>query len=218
MRSAGGLGARLIGDLHDRHVAGRRVRRLADRIATLLPPAADVLDIGCGDGTLACEIVRRRADVTIRGLDVLVRPGSAIPVEPFDGVRVPLDDSSVSAALLVDVLHHAVDPMTLLREACRVAREAVIIKDHLRDPALGVLTLRLMDWVGNARHGVALPYTYWSRREWQRAFRDTGLVVEQCVTALRLYPMPASLMFDRALHFIALLRPPGALRSGAGGR
>ena len=107
-----------------------------------------------------------------------------------------LNDSSVAAVLLVDVLHHAQDPIGLLREAGRVARKAVIIKDHLRDPVLGTLTLRMMDWVGNARFGVALPYAYWSRSEWRDAFCDAGLSMEQWSTDLRLYPMPASLLFE----------------------
>ncbi len=126
MKSAG-RGA-LIGALHERHVAGRRVRRLADLLAGMLPPGADVVDVGCGDGTLAREIVRRRPDTAIRGLDVLVRPESVIAVEPFDGAHLPLGDASVNAVLLVDVLHHTLDPMQLLRESRRVARDVVIIK------------------------------------------------------------------------------------------
>lgn len=218
MTSPGGAGGRLIGLLHDRHVVGRRVRRLADQLAELLPANTDVLDIGCGDGLIARELVLRRADVAIRGLDVLVRPDAAIPVDPFDGSHVPLDNGSVGTAILVDVLHHAEDPTGLLREACRVSRDAVIIKDHLRDSALASLTLRVMDWVGNARHGVALPYRYWSSGQWQRAFAETGLRVDHFTTNLRLYPMPASLIFDRELHFIARLRPGdsrGSVPAGA---
>jgi len=204
----GGIAGEVIGRIHDRHVAGRRVRRLADHLAPLLPPGADVVDVGCGDGVLAREILRRRTDVAIRGLDVLVRPRTAIPVQPFDGRRLPLGDASAGAVMFVDVLHHAENPMDLLRDACRVARDAVVIKDHLRDPLLAAATLRLMDWVGNARHGVSLPYAYWTRREWQRAFEGLGLAVERCTTSIRLYPAPASLVFDRGLHFVALLRPP----------
>ena len=32
-------------------------------------------------------------------------------------------------------------------------------------------TLRFMDWIGNARHGVALPYNYWSAQEWTLALQ-----------------------------------------------
>jgi hypothetical protein len=63
-----------------------------------------------------------------------------------------------------------------------------------------------MDWVGNARHGVALPYNYWSRAEWTRAFDAAALEPTTMVSRLGLYPAPASWLFDRSLHFVAALR------------
>jgi hypothetical protein len=62
-----------------------------------------------------------------------------------------------------------------------------------------------MDWVGNARHGVRLPYKYLSRAEWDRAFDQSRLAVRRWQSALSLYPAPASWLFDRSLHFIAML-------------
>jgi hypothetical protein len=59
------------------------------------------------------------------------------------------------------------DPMTLLHEAARVARQSVIIKDHTRDRMLAGPKLRFMAQVGNARFGVALTYNYWPRQKWQ---------------------------------------------------
>ena len=64
--------------------------------------------------------------------------------------------------------HHARAPESLIAEAARVARKAVIVKDHLAESPLDRLTLRMMDWVGNAPHGVALPpYNYASRETWR---------------------------------------------------
>ena len=193
--------------LHDRHVLGRRVRVLSTHVAELLPPGARVLDVGCGDGLMARAVLDRRPDLDIRGIDVLVREGAAIPVAPFDGTRIPAADKSVDAVMFVDVLHHTTDPTVLLREAARVARQAVVIKDHLADAPLAGLTLRFMDRVGNARHGVALPYTYWRRAQWQQAFDALGLVVEVWREQLSLYPPVASAIFDRSLHVVTRLRP-----------
>jgi SAM-dependent methyltransferase len=193
--------------VHERHVLGRRVRVLAAHIAELVPRGARVLDVGCGDGLLARAVLDRRPDVVIEGIDVLVRPDAAIPVAPFDGARIPVGDKSVDAVVFVDVLHHTTDPTTLLKEAARVAREAVIIKDHLADAPLAGLTLRFMDRVGNARHGVALPYTYWRRAQWRRAFDDVGLTVDVWREDLGLYPPIASAVFDRSLHVLTRLRP-----------
>jgi len=55
-----------------------------------------------------------------------------------------------------DVLHHTQDPAVLLREAVRVSRSFVLLKDHLDENILDDVTLRLMDWVGNRPHGVVL--------------------------------------------------------------
>ena len=149
---------RLLDRLHEGAVYPRRVRVLGERIADLLPREAGVLDVGCGDGSVARALLARRPDVRVEGIDVLVRPDAAIPVMHFDGRTIPHEDGSFDAAVVVDVLHHADDPDALLRETVRVARRCVVVKDHLTDGFLAEPTLRFMDSVGNRRHGVALPY------------------------------------------------------------
>ena len=196
----------LLGAVHGSVVHGRRVRVLAGHVARLLPSGAHVLDIGGGDGRIASEVMRLRPDVRVTMVDVLPRPGALLPVIAFDGVHLPLADGSVDAAMLVDVLHHADEPLALLREAARVARRCVVVKDHLADQPLARARLRLMDWVGNARYGVNLPYGYWTEGEWREAFASSGLEVDARETRLGLYPPPASLVFEDGLHFVARLR------------
>jgi SAM-dependent methyltransferase len=171
-----------------------------------------VLDVGCGDGLLGRTIRNRRPDVALTGMDVLVRPATHIPVQEFDGLTLPVDDLAVDVILLVDVLHHADDPMRLLKEAARVARQAIVIKDHVQAGWVDRQTLRIMDWTGNAAHGVALPYNYWSAREWTLALQRIGAAIDTWNTDLGLYPWPASLLFDRTLHFVARVGAGPALR------
>ena len=192
-----------IARVHSGYVAGRRVAVLAGHLAELLPRDASVLDVGCGDGSLAKLICDRRPDVQMRGIDVLVRERTAIPVEPFDGSHFPAADGSCDVVMFVDVLHHTDDARVLLREARRVARRNILLKDHTRDGLLAGPTLRFMDGVGNARFGVALPYNYWSRAQWQTAFRDLDVNVEVWQSRLGLYPSWANWLFGRSLHFIA---------------
>ncbi len=198
---------KLIERIHGRHIALRRARVLADHLAAMMPANASVLDVGCGDGEIAYLLGERRPDLQLFGVDVLVRPESRVPVAPFDGRTLPCDDQSYDVVSFVDVLHHCERPMGLLAEARRVARRAIVIKDHsLRGFAAG-RTLRFMDGVGNRRHGVALPFNYWRNDEWARAFAELGLTVQQCIEQLGLYPWPLSLAFDRRLHFLAVLMP-----------
>jgi len=204
----------VIGALHQKLVAGRRVQVLAEHLAALIPPGARVLDVGCGDGVIDRLVSEQRTDVSIQGIDVLVRQDTQMPVKQFDGISIPYPDASFDAVMLVDVLHHTIDPLVLLREAQRVA-DTVLIKDHFRDGILANTTLRFMDWVGNAHYGVALPYNYWSRSEWSAAFSAGHLEVSEIKTSLGLYPRPVSWMFERSLHFIARLERAEVPRTAA---
>jgi hypothetical protein len=73
------------------------------------------------------------------------------------------------------------------------------------DGLLAYARLRFMDWVGNARHGVVLPYNYWPERRWRDAFADLRLTTQDWRSELGLYPPPASIVFGHGLHFIATL-------------
>jgi len=195
----------LVGRLHGRAVFERRVRVLGEHLAPLLPPAARVLDVGCGDGAIASAVMERRPDVTITGIDVLIRASTHIPVSPFDGSSIPFDDASFDVVTFVDVLHHTHDPTVLLGEAARVAPGAIVVKDHLADAPFARPTLRAMDWVGNAHFSVSLPYNYWEERRWRDAFDELGLVADTWVTDLPLYPPPLSWVFARRLHVLCRL-------------
>ena len=200
----------MIERLHERSVRPRRVRILAAHHAALLPRDAWVLDVGWGDGAGAREIMRLRPDLSVVGIDTLVRPVVAISVVRFDGRRIPFRNGSFDAAILVDVLHHADDPAVLLADTSRVCRRCIVIKDHLLQGVGAGLTLRFMDRVGNTRHSVATPYTYLSPQQWASLFERDDLVPDLWEERLGLYPFPASLVFERSLHFVARLAPASA--------
>nr|WP_294168706.1 class I SAM-dependent methyltransferase [uncultured Sphingomonas sp.] len=200
-----GLGRRALGQVHDNLVFGRRVRVLSEALAAQLPRGARVLDVGAGSGDMAVAIMQLRPDVRIEGVDVLVRPGTAIPVVQYDGRHIPHADGAFDAALLIDVLHHTDDPIAVLGEVARVAR-AVVVKDHYRNGPAAQMRLRFMDWVGNAPHGVRLPYNYLSRAQWTEGFRKLDLQVTAIDEALALYPAPVSWLFGKGLHFVAKLQ------------
>ena len=198
---------RVHGDL----VHGRRVQVLSRHLAEVMPRDARVLDVGCGDGAIGALIQERRPDVRVSGIDIAARPTSHIPVSEFDGRNIPVEDRGADVVMLVDVLHHADDPMALLTEAVRAADRAVVLKDVTPLGPGSDATLRFMDWVGNARHGVPLPYLFWSQRQWREAFAELDLRVEETRRRFGIYPFPFGLLFEKRMHFIVRLvprRPP----------
>lgn len=200
------LRASAVGVLHNQLVSNRRVEVLANWFAKLLPSGVRVLDVGCGDGLISAVLQQKRPDVGVQGIDVLPRAQTHIPVEMFDGSHLPFAGASFDVVLFSDVLHHTADPTTLLQEARRVAARYLLIKDHYREGVAADARLRFMDWVGNARFGVSLPYNYWTRQQWRVAWQKIGLQPEHLATKLGLYPKPADWVFGANLHFIALLR------------
>jgi SAM-dependent methyltransferase len=195
-----------MGSWHRALVSPRRTQILAGLLAAQIPPRASVLDIGCGDGTIGSLLAQRRPDIAIQGVEFLARPECKIECRAFDGVSLPFPDGSFDLCLFVDVLHHTQDPGVLLREAARVSRSWVLLKDHLDENVFDHLTLRFMDWVGNRPHGVVLMYNYQSRRKWKEYFLECGLAEMNWSTQVPLYPSPVSLLVGRGLHFVSLLR------------
>lgn len=196
-----------IGKAHESLVFDRRVKVLIESIGALVPSGSKLLDVGTGDGQIAKAIGEQQDNVDVTGIDIMVRKKTHIPVEVFDGTTMPYDDNSVDVVTFVDVLHHTDDPSVLINEASRVARKAVIIKDHLSETSLDHWTLRLMDWVGNAPHGVVLPYNYAPKADWTRWFGTASLDVDVFNTDVPLYPAPLSWIFGRKLHFVTRLTP-----------
>ena len=204
---------RLAERFHERFVRHRRALVLSTRLGQLIPPDSSVLDVGCGDGAVGALLRAQRPDLSISGIDTLVRRDCAIPVNWFDGDSIPVTDHGVDIVVLADVLHHVDAPGRLLDECLRVARGAVILKDHLADGFGTLGLLRLMDRVGNARFGVASPGRYLTRKQWADTIAVRHCTVKFWSERIGLYPWPLSMVFDRRLHFVCVLAPESTRRS-----
>ena len=192
--------------LHGQFVRRSRAEVLAQHLAELLPPeATSMLDVGCGDGLIDHEILARHPNLAIEGTDLFPRPEALIPVGAFDGLHLPYADKSFDVVIFIDVLHHAADAVFLLREAARVARRSVLIKDHFAEGPQARVTLRFMDLIGNAGYSFAWTASYWARGKWLQTFQELNLSVIETRNRLGLYPAPASWVFERSYQFVARL-------------
>lgn len=186
-----------------------RVARLVDAIAPRLRrfAAARVLDVGCGLGRVTTRLQREFPGFDFKGIDTVVQSEAAIPVERYDGVELPFADRSMDVVMLIDVLHHAADPVRLLRECGRVADSLVLVKDHVCESRYDWLRLAGMDWLGNRPFAIPMMYRYLSRREWQAAFTDAGLDCTTWEIGLGTCPPPLGTFLERGLQMVAELTP-----------
>lgn len=96
----------------------------------LLDPGWHVADLGCGTGRLSEALAPFVEQVSAVDGSPAMLDATRARVDGFDNVRVfeadledlPLDDHSADAATLVLALHHAPEPLDLLRETRRILR------------------------------------------------------------------------------------------------
>ncbi|MGI9051790.1 MAG: class I SAM-dependent methyltransferase [Ilumatobacteraceae bacterium] len=203
--------------LHASLVHHRRVANLGRVLAAAIPrDVRTLLDVGSGDGLLARSVTTHRPDLAITGVDIVPRRETFMEVALYDGTRLPFANNAFDAVMLVDVLHHAADIHVLLCESARVARQVVVVKDHLNERRIDGALLRAMDWLGNRHNDVPLRYRYCSRRQWLTEIPRAGMELETFDDRVGVYPWPLSAVIGRRLHVIWTARPAGSAfdRSG----
>lgn len=194
---------RALFEVHHRRVHVPRVRRVARSLAEQIGSARSLLDVGCGDGTVARDIAAKVGADRVAGVDIKVRPEVAIEVRAYDGTTLPFPDRSFEAVVISDVLHHAHDPRAVLREALRVSDRLVAIKDHFRFGPVSGAILLLMDVVGNAAPAVEVRGTYFGPREWAEMVADAGGRLTGLEWPLQIHDYPFRLITQDRLQFTA---------------
>jgi len=199
---------------HHRAISVPRVQRIATALTRLVGqrlegPIGDVLDVGCGDGALGAK-VGRLLGCRVRGVDVLLpsaQQGTAIETERYDGTTLPFEAGQFDVVLLSDVLHHARDPLALLRECFRVSRRAVALKDHVRFGPVSHGLLWLMDVTGNAGTGIAVTANYLSWPEWIELLAEAKGRMSAVEWPLEIHGLPWRTITRSELQFASILEP-----------
>jgi SAM-dependent methyltransferase len=116
--------------------------RTADNSAAYLLPhlraGLDLLDVGCGPGSLTADLARRVAPGRVIAIDSAVAPldearaaaaeaGVEVEVRVGDAYAIDLPDDSVDVVHAHQVLQHVSDPVAVLREMARVCRPGGVI-------------------------------------------------------------------------------------------
>ena len=126
-------GKRLGANVAKRLGAGRAVA------VPFLAGSRSVLDAGAAEGYVGANVEKRlgvneakrlgagRA-VAVRLVDIQDRNRTSLPLDVYDGRRLPYASDAFDAALLIFVLHHTDPPEALLRETLRVGRRIAILE------------------------------------------------------------------------------------------
>ncbi|MBI4698621.1 MAG: class I SAM-dependent methyltransferase, partial [Nitrospirae bacterium] len=164
--------AKIIKPLHSLFIFKKRIRVLGKHISRLIPANIRLrgLDVGCGGGELAAELQSKRDNINMDGVEVLLRKEVQINITTFDGKILPFGNKTYDFVLLIDVLHHANNPIILLQECVRVGCRFIIIKDHICDSQWDRMCLSFRDWVGNRAANVCLPNNFLSSEMWETIY------------------------------------------------
>ncbi len=65
----------LIEFFHKNFIFDRRTIQLSNHVLSLLETDKTLLDVGCGDGTIASMIASNNKKIEVHGIDVLIREG-----------------------------------------------------------------------------------------------------------------------------------------------
>ena len=110
----------------------------AGYLLPLLRPGLDLLDVGCGPGTITVDLAARVAPGRVVGIDVSADPlaearmvadraGVEVTFEVGDVYALGVDDDSFDVVHAHQVLQHLTDPVAALREMARVCRPGGVI-------------------------------------------------------------------------------------------
>ncbi|MFV0253234.1 MAG: class I SAM-dependent methyltransferase [Beutenbergiaceae bacterium] len=138
---------------HHTSVVGSHARRTAeDSAAYLLPhlrPGMDVLDVGCGPGSITVDLASRvpggrvlgidsSVEVLNRGADLAVAQGvENVEFEPADVMSLPYAPDSFDVVHAHQLLQHLDDPVAALQEMRRVLRPGGLLA--IRDADYGAM-------------------------------------------------------------------------------
>lgn len=101
----------------------------------------DVLEIGCGSGAMASDLLHRYPDVRLTATDVddamvdasrqrLTPFGSRATVRRADATALPFPDASFDAVVTFLMLHHVIDWERALAEITRVLRPGGVLAGY----------------------------------------------------------------------------------------
>jgi ubiquinone/menaquinone biosynthesis C-methylase UbiE len=90
--------------------------------------------------------------VNIICLDVVNEHQTDVPFLMYDGKKIPYEDNTFDAVLLIYTLHHCDDPIEVLKEARRVSKGKIIIFEDTYTNFFNKLLAKIFDYYSNKKY------------------------------------------------------------------
>ncbi len=200
----------------------------ADNLCRLIErePTGSILEIGTGRGDVLhrCVPFKNKIGVDISE-EALAQHRCSYPTHRLERIDanspLPFKDDELDCVLLCDILEHVEDPVRLLRESARVAKNVLV-----KIPIERALVFRVVRRIQGVEYGPNHPSGHlhcWTLRDIRRIMDGAGLVVVRSRFAkvpfelLRKKTWPAKI-FVRCLNMIdRAVRTPWCTRRLLGG-
>ncbi|MEZ5014479.1 MAG: class I SAM-dependent methyltransferase [Chitinophagales bacterium] len=157
------------------HAVGRPfVRKKIRPLLPHLPEKDKILDIGSGNGLVACLLREKGFDLSL----IDIHEGQYDPsVKPlvYDGKKIPFPDDHFHTGMILTVLHHIEEPELALAEAARVCKRLIIMEDIYSGNFQKKLTF-FLDRVANLFYSPC-PHTNKTDTGWKETFEKFGLKI-----------------------------------------
>ena len=152
-----------------------------------------LLDVGCGNGLIS-EIAKQHfREVMLLDVVSYISPEVKLPFTSYrEGEKLPVD-RLYDTVLLLTVLHHSNDPLTLLKETWKITNKRLIIiesifgvhkqssnkKYKLADfsEQEQISYAVFVDWLYNRilHDNIPVPYNFTTPQKWIETFKDLGM-------------------------------------------
>lgn len=153
-------------------------KKMAEDCIGFIENGSKFLDFGSGSGIVSLEF-KKKFNLDLVGVDIVDNRVVDMELKLIDGKTVPFEDGFFDAVLISYVLHHADEPVRLLKEAKRVVKTGgrVIVFEDLYQ---GILAKIICKVHGSTygflfeHHGGKEQINFKNQKQWDEIFRTLG--------------------------------------------
>ncbi len=150
----------------------KRAEKIVNEIETYLA-GEEILDVGSGGGTVARIIKARNFSVTTLDIADKSHYEEEKPII-YNGKKFPFDNKSFDTSLILFVLHHAAEPVNLIKEAKRVSKKRIIIKEDIYRNQVELFLTKVGDSIVNFEF-FNHPHNNLKDSQWKKIFKQLDL-------------------------------------------